>query len=237
MRTVAMGILALAMWNGCSQFAAAQSTFAAARLQNAVERYIRTELQNEGTITDFEVSAATIRKDEYFSEKGVSAVFRSQPGTLRGSTNVAIEFVVGEKTIRKISIPATVKIFSVVPVAVMAKKNGQVMTETDIAMERREISAYKSDDILLSLDDIVGKTLRRPIAAGSIISASAILQNGAVRRGQIVALVVQNSGVVVRARGTTLTDGSPGETISVVRQGEFEQLTGILNEHGEVVLR
>jgi flagella basal body P-ring formation protein FlgA len=64
-------------------------------------------------------------------------------------------------------------------------------------------------------EDVIGKLLRRPVAAGAALTPDAVTAPASIRRGQQVTLLGQAGGLSVRADGTALSDGASGDHIRV----------------------
>ena len=82
---------------------------------------------------------------------------------------------------------------------------------------RREIRRFAGTDDCCVRDEqeILGKVLRRPVPAGSILHRSDIEIADVVKRGEIVTIVAGQGPLEVRANGVALADAKPGEPVRI----------------------
>lgn len=209
----------------------AQSSFSSERLQSAVENYVKKHSDDNAEC----VVANTIMPQK-FAEENVTARCTTSETTLRGSTNVAIEFLVGEKVIRRVHVPVLIKKYAIVPIAIEAISQSSVVSENKISFEKREISSY-GDENFPTEEEIVGASARRNIVKNSIITRSMLLSHNSVKRGADVVIYAGVSAVVVKTRGTALNDGDEGQTVRVLRDGTNEPLLCTVTGNNEVRIK
>lgn len=210
--------------------AEAQAYFSGERLRQAVISYAEKTVGK-----DAEVLVALRIPDQGFQESGVSAKCSGSKESLRGATNVAIEFSVSGRVVRRIQVPVQVKIYRDVAVATSTIGYSSPLSKQQFTIERRDVTAYPEND-LLSPDDISGTTARRSIQKGSVITRSSITEAGGVRRGMSATIIVQAGSVIIRTRGSVLNDATLGETVRVMREGTNSIITGILQENNTVYI-
>lgn len=82
---------------------------------------------------------------------------------------------------------------------------------------RRERRRFLGTDDCCVRDDkeILGKVLRRPVAAGGILQRADIEIADVVKRGEIVTIVAGQGPLEVRANGVALADAKPGEPVRI----------------------
>jgi flagella basal body P-ring formation protein FlgA len=66
-----------------------------------------------------------------------------------------------------------------------------------------------------SKEDIVGKRFKRDLPAGTVISPEVLEDHVLVQRGEVVNMLVENSRLVIHAKGKAVDKGRMGETIRV----------------------
>lgn len=111
-------------------------------------------------------------------------------------------------------LPAQVRIFAQVLVAAHPLARGVALTESDFTTSRQDLAAASGSPLTVT-SQALGKHLRYPLAAGTILSASMLESPPLVRRGQPVTIVSGGGGVEIRAAGEALADGGNGDTIRV----------------------
>ncbi len=210
--------------------AQAQAYFSGDRLRQAVVAYAEKTAGK-----DAEVLVAHSIADQGFQESGVSAKCSATKESLRGVSNVVIEFSIAGRVVRRVPVPVQVKIFRNVAVATSAIGYASAISGEQFTIERRDVTAYADKD-LLSRDEILGATARRTIQKGGIITRSSITEAGGVRRGMVADIMVQSGSVIIRTRGSVLNDAMPGEAVRIMRLGTNSILTGILQENHTVFI-
>lgn len=214
-----------------SGIAAAQSSFSSERLKNAVEQFVQKHTDSE---TECTISSAVM--PQKFNEDNVTARCIASDKSLRGSTNIAIEFCVEEKIIRRIHIPVIIKKYAIVPVAIeQISQYGEINTEK-VSFEKRDISFY-GNEAFPTEQDLQSASARRNIAKNSIITNSVLLSGNAVKRGAGVIIYATISGVSIKTRGTALSEGDMGQSIRVIREGTNEPLLCTVSGFNQVQIQ
>lgn len=91
---------------------------------------------------------------------------------------------------------------------------GERITADALQLQHREalangISAYSE------ISQVVGKTLIRPLGAGSVLTADVLTAPRLVQRGQQVVLIGRAGAVEVRASGRAMADGAEGSHVRI----------------------
>lgn len=105
----------------------------------------------------------------------------------------------------KISAPVLV---TAAPVA-----SGEVLSDTHVTIERRDITNIP--DALGSPEAAVGQTTRRSLRAGELLRASQLTAPVLVKRGDAVVMVARLEGIEVTTAGQALDAGAQGAMIRV----------------------
>jgi len=100
------------------------------------------------------------------------------------------------------------------PVAVTRLLPETVLRAEDVRMMRVRVSSLPADPAL-SIDQIVGMQLRRPIAAGQPLRLGDLTRPPLVQRGEIVQIELNAMGLRVTGQATALDAGAEGERIRV----------------------
>lgn len=111
-------------------------------------------------------------------------------------------------------VPVSVQTETAVWVANTAIRADEILREEHL---RREVRRFPGTDDCCVRDraEILGKVLRRPIAAGSIVQRADVETADAVKRGEIVTIVAGSAALEVRASGVALSDAKPGEPVRI----------------------
>jgi flagella basal body P-ring formation protein FlgA len=98
---------------------------------------------------------------------------------------------------------------------------GQTLAATDLRLEPINIGKAQRG-YYNRLDEVTGKTAKRRIRPGQLLTPSLLSLPLAVRRGQPVKIVAHHDGIEASTAGEALVDGQPGDVIRVrnVRSGK-----------------
>ncbi|CAK0752340.1 flagella basal body P-ring formation protein FlgA [Gammaproteobacteria bacterium] len=133
-------------------------------------------------------------------------------------------------------LPAKVATLVSVVVAARSLFRDQVIVPGDVVLESRDanelLSGYLSDP-----NQVLGKVLSRPAAAGSVLLPNQVQAKRVIRRGDRVSVLARSAGLTVRSTGTAMADAGVGDTISVRNESSKKILDGIVEGPGVVVVR
>lgn len=102
-------------------------------------------------------------------------------------------------------VPVTIETETTVLVLKHAAGRGVRLTSQDVEVQTRMVSG-PADDYLTDVAELSGRTLKRPLGAGAALTASAMMADSVIRRGQQVTLLASTGGMEVRARGVAMSD-------------------------------
>jgi flagellar basal body P-ring formation protein FlgA len=104
-----------------------------------------------------------------------------------------------------------------VVVTTRAMMRGDVFTAVDLDLQNVAYAAKPGDRrvALDSVEAIIGMEVRRPIPAGSIVFSDAVQSPILVKRGELISITSQSSGIRVRITAKALQDRSQGELVQV----------------------
>jgi len=101
------------------------------------------------------------------------------------------------------------------------------LTAADVTVETRR-TAGPGNAYLMKPAELAGRTVRRPLAAGTSLSADMFAPDLIVRRGQGVTLVSAADAIEVRASGKAMNDGAAGSRIQVQNLGSQRVVEGVV---------
>lgn len=104
---------------------------------------------------------------------------------------------------------------------------GEIITDKDVSLQERDIVTLPYG-YLASGADVVGKTLKRPLTAGSVVTPDALELQRIVKRGQSVTLVSRIGAAEIRAQGKALADGGQGDRVKVENASSHRVVEGIV---------
>jgi len=112
---------------------------------------------------------------------------------------------------------------------------GETLSAADIGTAQRD-AARIAGAVLADPAAAVGRVARRTLSAGSLLSASDLVAQRLVRRGDSVALVSRRGSVEVRVVGKALGDAGENERLSVENLASRKVVQGTVAANGDVLV-
>jgi len=130
--------------------------------------------------------------------------------------NVRLTFVArqvdGDQLRAVFSVSAHMTVHALLPVLGESLDKGAEITDANLGSDM--VALGRSGSMYVShRDELIGRRLRRPMQSGSPLLSSDIELPRLVRRGQMVQLKVDGSGVAVSGSVKLMADGVPGQVI------------------------
>jgi flagella basal body P-ring formation protein FlgA len=124
-------------------------------------------------------------------------------------------------------VPVTVESKIEVLVLTRAVNRDARLTSADVTVETRRTSG-PGNAYLTTPAELSGRTVRRPLAAGTTLSVDMFTADLIVRRGQEVTLLSSRGAVEVRANGRAMVDGAAGARIQVQNLSSLRVVEGVV---------
>jgi flagella basal body P-ring formation protein FlgA len=124
-------------------------------------------------------------------------------------------------------VPVTVESKISVLVLTRAVNRDARLTAADVTVETRRTSG-PGNAYLTAPAELNGRTVRRPLAAGTTLSVDMFTPDLIVRRGQAVTLLSTGGAVEVRASGRAMVDGVAGARIQVQNLTSMRVVEGVV---------
>jgi len=124
-------------------------------------------------------------------------------------------------------VPVTVESKINVLVLTRAVNRDARLTAADVTVETRR-TAGPGNAYLTTAAELSGRTVRRPLAAGTTLSVDMFTPDLVVRRGQEVTLLSSGGAVEVRANGRAMVDGAAGARIQVQNLSSMRVVEGVV---------
>lgn len=148
-----------------------------------------------------------------------------------------------EKTTIAVTCPGGTRWTVYVPVSIATNVSTLVLRHAAlrgarVGLEDVEVQVRKvggaSAGYLTNVTELTDRVLKRPLAAGSVLSADAFEADVLVKRGQQVTLLAALSGIEVRAPGRALSDGRAAGRVKVQNLTSQLVVEGVV-ESGSVI--
>ena len=124
-------------------------------------------------------------------------------------------------------VPVTVESNIDVLVLTHAVNRDARLTAADVTVEKRR-TAGPGDAYLTAPAELGGRTVRRPLAAGTTLSADMFAPDLIVHRGQEVTLLSAGGAVEVRANGRAMSDAAAGARVQVQNLSSRLMVEGVV---------
>jgi len=124
-------------------------------------------------------------------------------------------------------VPATIESRINVLVLTHAVNRDTRLTSADVTVEMRT-TAGPGNAYLSGIPELSGRTVRRPLPAGTILAVEMFTPDLIVRRGQEVTLLSSGGAVEVRAAGRAMVDGAAGARIQVQNLNSLRVVEGVV---------
>jgi len=89
-----------------------------------------------------------------------------------------------------------------------------VITEDDVALERKKVTKF-FNNVIRSQDDVVGKRVKHAVRMGEVLFANTVEQPPTIKKGDRVTIVAESETLVITAVGIAQATGSLGDQIRV----------------------
>ena len=148
------------------------------------------------------------------------------PGTpLFRRVRLQLEFTVDDRPVRTVWATADVGLFGPVVLARRPVARGEMLTEADLAVERRDLSDLPRE-VVSDLDGAVGRVARTPLVPYVPLRRDQLGEPAAVHRGDVVLLVAERGGLRITAPGEVREDAGLGQQVRVVNRTSRRDLVG-----------
>ncbi len=183
------------------------------------------------------------------SELDLSALSRSDKGDLvEGYDDIRVKFLgqvrpgkrftmklvfsKDDKPMTEVLATARINAFKDVVVAMRSLRIRDKVGFGDVRVERMQLRELDAS-VFVSVKDVVGMRVRRPIRAGAYLKRNYIQPETTIRRGDKVIVVAESGVLRVRSKARALEDGYPGSVVEARTVGG-KVVFGTVNERGEL---
>ena len=173
--------------------------------------------------------------NQEFEDDDIVAQINSEEKSLKGNTNLAIEFVKNGKIVKRLAVAVRIRIFKNVAVASGNIAKGNAVNSGDIEIQKEEITYISNNDNVTS-EEIIGAIARRNISKGTIFTKSLFENQNKVHRGEKITLIIKSGAVTIRTSGVALQDADYGSQIRIKREGSQTVLYGQVAMDGTVLI-
>lgn len=104
-------------------------------------------------------------------------------------------------------------------------KKGDVIRAESVTIRETQFNERKPG-YPSTLDDIIGRTLKKDVADGTVVSYSIIDDPVIIQKGEIIDIIAENKKLFVQTKGKALERGRMGDSIRVKNMSSDREIVG-----------
>ncbi len=162
-------------------------------------------------------------------------VHAAQPGPSAGKSRLTVEFLQDAEVVETVTATAHLDVFEEIYVARRAIPRGAIIGAEDLLAERREAGTLARSAVLRP-EDAIGKEARVAISALMPLRHDQLGEPLAVRRGDVVTLVVESGGLRITTKGEVREDAPRERQVRVWNLGSRREVVGRVVDGKTVVV-
>ncbi len=151
----------------------------------------------------------------------VHQVIPAKPGVI-GSRRVTLMTRVDGRIVSNQSIRVEIEALADVAIATGSLRRGTVLRPEDVELRYQDISRLKT--AIFSLDNLVGKRLKRSVRLGDPLKKDQVEFPPVIKRGEQVIIQARRRGFLLTATGLAKQDGSTGDAIRVINATSHKEI-------------
>ena len=132
-----------------------------------------------------------------------------------------------------IYVSATISRVDKVLVARLHLRRGSQIKASDFDFKEYDLNRLKYG-YFTDLKQILGKTLKRHLNQGAVLTPSAIAISKVIKRGESVSILAETAGITIRAKGQALEAGGIGDIIRVKNLNSKKEIEARITGPGQV---
>ena len=155
------------------------------------------------------------------------------PPPRANQTRMLVRVACTRNTVWSLNVPVEVRRAQQVLVLKRAVGRGEALSALDVIVETRVLPGLASP-FVGRIEDLKGRVTRRPIPAGSALTADALGPVLLIKRGQRVMLAAATAGIEVLAPGLALADAGALQRVRVQNLNSLKVVEGVAENSGVV---
>jgi flagella basal body P-ring formation protein FlgA len=140
-----------------------------------------------------------------------------------GNVNLAVIIRQNDRVLRNIPVRVDVEALADMVVALHQIEHGELLSETDVVLQKREIS-QNSHLAARTISDVTGKKTRTTLKANQPVRADQVERIPLVKSGQMVTIIAENEVIKISVSGKARSAGAEGDTIRVQNLSSLKEI-------------
>jgi flagella basal body P-ring formation protein FlgA len=143
------------------------------------------------------------------------------PGSLEvGTHQIPVSVLVDDEEMTSMMAAVTLEQWIKVPVLAEGARRGDLITEAQLVWRpisiQQELRGYQSRYLVREVDEVVGKMVQRSVRPNQPLQQQWFKLPLAVKRGEKVAVSLEEKGMSIRVLGEAMQEGAVGESIQIL---------------------
>ena len=204
------------------------------KIKRLVSDYIQKTILKDhadGSIKDIQVADSIQLPDGRITFK----VIPPRNSDLLGKIPFSVHFDVNGKFYKRVWATATVEVLAEVVITKKPVGRHKPITEDDIELLKMDLAKLPSG-VITDTEAVLGKRTRRAIGAKTVLRADLVEFPPLVKRGDVVVIIAESSGLKITALGEAKKKGRLGESIPVMNYDSKKILYGRVLDSNTVVV-
>ncbi|MDD2851624.1 MAG: flagellar basal body P-ring formation chaperone FlgA [Desulfuromonadaceae bacterium] len=140
-----------------------------------------------------------------------------------GGINIAVLARQHDRVISNIPVRIDVEALADTVVTLRQVDNGTILTASDLAVQKREIT-QNSRFAVHSIKDLTGKKVRTTIRPNQPVRLDQVEKIPLIKSGQLVTIVIENETMKISVSGKARSSGAEGDTIRVQNLSSLREI-------------
>ncbi len=196
-----------------------------------IMRFVK-EVYNDSD--DIQVRLNTITNQLKEKDKVKHITFMKVPD-MNGDGICTVEIDTGAGRSKNVQVPFRVFVKRKLFVLKIDGKKDEAIRRGDVIIKETYMNG-KGDGYPASLEDLLGKMLKRDVQANTIVTYQMLQDPVAVQRGEVVNIVAENKKLVVLVKGMMIDKGRIGDTVRVRNISSGKEIVGRVTAHNSVAI-
>jgi flagella basal body P-ring formation protein FlgA len=144
--------------------------------------------------------------------------------------NVSLEMVVLHQgqPLKRLKVNGKVRLERQVVCAVRPLKPQEVLSPGDIQVARREVTDLNDNDFFTSTEQVIGRTLARPLGPQEILTSRHLSNLPVIKRGEEVTVLLEHEGLEIATKGVAREEGYLGKIIRLLNPKSKKEFQGMV---------
>jgi flagella basal body P-ring formation protein FlgA len=199
----------------------------------AIQRYLREHSpypEKNLRLTVYPLEEAVLLPEGPYSLE----VVPPKQGRLLGELTLELALVQEGRPLKRFKAAGRVSLEMEVVCATRPLMPPQVLSAGDVSLLRREVTTLTPQDLFTHPEQVVGRTLARPLGPREIVTPRHLSQQPLIQKGEEVTVLLMDGGLEIRTKGVAQEPGFPGKAIRLLNPKSKKEFQAQVVDHKTV---